>query len=186
MLCACRHLNFTIILAFGIFVIDWKWNFLETVIMDALRVHAKNGRITLDERLILLLGELSMMTWDIICFSETRLQTRDEFIEGRHRLISFNDKNARTPATGVAILAHRRWTGQIKQIIYFHDRVIAIALKLPPRMVRILAVYLPNAWNYDLIFFQSIFEEIERLSMEAMDNGYALIIADDFNLSLEQ
>ena len=65
-LCACRHLNFTIIFAFGIFVIDWKWNFLETVIMDALRVHAKNGRITLDERLILLLGELSMMTWDII------------------------------------------------------------------------------------------------------------------------
>ena len=72
-------------------------------VMDALRIHIKNGRINLDERLIASLGELSMMTWNIICFSETRLETRDEFIEGTHRFISSNDKNARTPATGVAI-----------------------------------------------------------------------------------
>ena len=63
---------------------------------------------------------------------------------------------------------------------------MAIDLKLPRRMVRILAVYLPNAWNYDLDYFQSIFEDIERLSMEAMDKRYALVIADDFNLYLER
>ena len=112
-------------------------------IMDALRIHAKNGRINLDARLIILLGELSMITWDIICFSETRLETRDEFIEGKHRLISSNDKNAKTSATGVAILVHRRWTGQIKKKICLHDRVMAVDLKLPRRLVRILAVFLP-------------------------------------------
>ena len=63
---------------------------------------------------------------------------------------------------------------------------MAVDLKLPRRLVRILAVYFPNAWNYDLDYFQSIFEDIERLSMEAMDKGYALVIAGDFNLSIEQ
>ena len=154
--------------------------------MHALRIHAKNIRINLDERLIILLGELSMIIWDIVCFSETRLETRDEFIEVKHRLISSNDKNAKSSATGVTILVYRRWTGQIKKKICLHDRVMAVDLKLPRRMVRILAVYLPNAWNYDLDYFQSIFKDIERLSMEAMDKGYALVIAGDFNLSIEQ
>ena len=95
-----------------------------------------------------------MITLDIVCFSETRLEIRDEsIIEGSHRLIFSNDKNVRTSATEVTILVHRRWTGQIKMTICLHDRVMAVDLKLLRRMVRILAVYLPNAWNYDLIFF---------------------------------
>ena len=53
-------------------------------------------------------------------------------------------------------------------------------------MVRILAVYLRNAWNYDLYYFQTIFDGIERLSIEAMDKGYALVIVGDFNLFLER
>ena len=114
-------------------------------VMDALRIHAKNGRINLDARLVILLGELSMITWDIVCFSETRLETRDEFIEGSHRLIYSSDKNARTPATGMAILVHRRWVGQIQKKICIHDRVMAVDLKLPRRMIRILAVYLSNS-----------------------------------------
>ena len=101
-------------------------------------------------------------------------------------MISSNDQNARSSATGVAILLHRRWTDQVKKKICLHDRVMAIDLKLPHRMVRVLAVYLPNAWNYDLNYFQEIFMDIERLSMEGMDKGYALIIAGDFNLSLER
>ena len=43
-----------------------------------------------------------------------------------------------------------------------------------------------NAWNYDLNYFQEFFMDIERLSMEGMDKGYALIIADDFSLYLER
>ena len=137
-------------------------------VMDALCIHAKNDRINLDARLVALLAELSMMTWDIICFSETRLETRDEFIEDKHRLISSNDKNARTLAARMTILVHRRCIGQINQKICLHDRVMAVDFKLPRRMVRILAVYVPNAWNYDLNYFQAIFYDINRLSMEVI------------------
>ena len=117
-------------------------------IMDALRIHAKNGRINLDARLILLFWELSMITWDIVCFSETRLETRDEFIEGSPRLISSNDKNARIQAINIAILIHRRWIGQINKKICFHDRVMTIDFKFLRRMIRVFVVYLSNAWNY--------------------------------------
>ena len=41
--------------------------------MDALHIHAKNGGINLDARLVTLFREFSMMTWDIICFSDTIL-----------------------------------------------------------------------------------------------------------------
>ena len=70
--------------------------------MDALRIHAKNGRINLDARFVILLIEFSMITLDIICFSEMRLETRDEFIEGSH-----HHKNARTSARGMQILVYR-------------------------------------------------------------------------------
>ena len=158
----------------------------ERHIMDSLRVHGKNDRINSDERLIELLSEFSIISWDLVCFSETRLQARDDIIDGNHRLISSNDQNARSPATGIALLLHRRWAGQVKKKICLHDRVMAIDFKLSHRMVRVLAVYLPNAWNYDLNYFHEIFNDIERLSMEAMDKGYALNIAGDFNLSLQR
>ena len=99
------------------------------------------------------MDELSIISWDLICFSETRLQARDDIFDGGHRLISSNDQNARSSATGVAILLHRRWADQVKKKLCLHDRVMAIDLKLPHRMVRVLAVYLPNAWNYDLNYF---------------------------------
>ena len=149
-------------------------------------MHGKNGRINSDSRLIGLLGELSIISLDLVCFSETRLQTRDDILDGGHRLISSNDQNVRSSATDVAIVLHRRWADKVKKKICLHDRVMAIDRKLPHRMVRVLAVYLPNAWNYDLNYFQEIFMDIERLSMEGMDKGYALISAGDFILSLER
>ena len=127
-----------------------------------------------------------MITLDIVCFSETRFETRDEFIEGSHRLISSNDKNARTSALGVTILIYRRSTGQIKKNICLHDRIISVDFKLFRRMIRMIAVYLPNAWNYDLNYFQVIFNDIDRLLMEALDKDYLFLIADDFDLSLER
>ena len=127
-----------------------------------------------------------MIILDIVCVSETRLEIRDEFIEGSHRLISSNDKNAGTPATGVTILMNRRSTGQIKKNNCLYDRVMTVDLKFPRRTIRILAVYLPNSWNYDLNYFQIIFDDIERLSMKVLDKEYALVIVGDFILSLER
>ena len=61
---------------------------------------------------------------------------------------------------------------------------MAVDLKFPSRTTRILAVYLHNILNYGLSYFQIIFDDIERLSMEVMNKGYALVIVDDFNLFL--
>ena len=110
----------------------------------------------------------------------------DDIIDGSHRLISSNDQNIKSSATDVTILLDRRWIGQVKKKICLHDWVMAIDFKLPRKMVCVLAEYLPNAWNYDLNYFQEMFIDIERLSMEAMDKGYALIICGDFNLFLER
>ena len=126
-------------------------------------MHGKNGRINLDSLLIQLLGEFSMISWDFVCFSETRLQARDDIFDGDHRLISSNDQNVRSTATDVAILLHRRWTGQVKNNIYLYDRVMAIDRKLSRSMIRVLVPYLPNVWNYDLNYFHEIFIDIGRL-----------------------
>ena len=155
-------------------------------VIDSWRVLAKNARINSPERLVQLQLELSLCRWDIICLSETRCQTQDVFLDGGHRLISSNSSNARSPASGVAILLHQRWTGRVARKICLHDRVMAIDVKVSRRTIRIIAVYLPNSWTYDLQYFQEIFDDIERLSMETADKGYALIIAGDFNLSLER
>ena len=121
-----------------------------------------------DGRLAQLDLELSMTKWDMVCFSNTRTKTQDVFVKDGHRLICSNDDEGRSPASGVAILINRCWTTSIKRKSCLHDLVIAIDFKLPRRMIRVLAVYLPNAWNYDLTYFQLIFDDIERLSMEAM------------------
>ena len=127
-----------------------------------------------------------MITLDLVCFSETRLEIRDEFIEDSHRLMSSNDKNARTSSTVVAILVHRRWIGQIKKKNCEHDRVMTIDFKLHRRVVRIFVVYIPNVWNYDLNYFQAVFDDIERLTTEVLDKGYPLVIAGGFNRSIER
>ena len=45
-------------------------------------------------------------------------------------------------------------------------------------------MYLSHASTSDLKYFQKIFEDIERLAMEATDEDYVLIIGGLFNLSL--
>ena len=129
--------------------------------------------------------ELSLVKWDIICFSETRCRSQDIFIDDGHRLICSNSDEARSVASGVAILVHRRWIKMIKQRICVTDRVMAIDLKISHKMIRIIAVYLPHA-GYDSNYFQSTLDDVERLIMEACDKRYAVVIGGDFNLSLDQ
>ena len=46
-------------------------------------------------------------------------------------------------------------------------------------------MYLPHA-GYDSNYFQSTFDDVERLRLEACDKRYAVVIGSDFNLSLDQ
>ena len=109
--------------------------------IHSLRIHAKKGRINFDSLLIELLCELSIISWEGVCFSETRLQARAETIDGNHRLIASNTRNSRSAATGVAILLHRRCAGQVKSTTFLHNPVIVIDAKLSRRMVEIIVVY---------------------------------------------
>ena len=77
-------------------------------VIDSWRVLAKNARINSLERLVQLQLELSLVKWDIVCFSETRCRSQDIFIDDGHRLICSNSDEARSAASGVAILVHRR------------------------------------------------------------------------------
>ena len=121
----------------------------------------------------------------IFFFSETRCKTQDVFIEGSHRLVCSNDASARSPASGVAILVHHRWTTNIKHTICLNDRVMAVDLKISQKTIRLIAVYLPHS-GYDRKYFQDTFIDIEVLANDAMDKGYTIILGGDFNLSLDQ
>ena len=62
---------------------------------------------------------------------------------------------------------------------------MAVDLKVSKRIIRIMAVYFIHS-GYGWNLFQEIMTDIERLAKEALDKRYSLIIAGDFNLSLDQ
>ena len=84
------------------------------------------------------------------------------------------------------MLLHHCLSGQVIRNNCLHDRVMTIDVKMGHRIILIIALHLPNTWTYDLKYFQEIFEDIERLAMEATDRKYELIIERNFNLSLER
>ena len=129
-------------------------------IIDMWRVFAQNARINTDERLVQLIREFSLVKWDIVCFSETRCRSQDIFIDDGHRLIYSNSDEARSAASGVRILIHRRRIKAIKQRICVTDRVMAIDLKISHNIIRIIAVYLLHA-GYESNCFQSTFDDVE-------------------------
>ena len=130
-------------------------------------------------------NELSIIKLEVVRFSETQPNAQDFSVTGVDRLICSNDTNARSPASGVAVLVHRRWTKSIARKICLHDRVIFIDLKIAQKIIRVIAVYLPHM-GYDWNYFINIFTDIEGLVMEAMNKGYTLVLAGDFNLTLDQ
>ena len=83
--------------------------------------------------------EISTSTFDIVCLSETRTETQVVFVKDGHRLIAIS------PASGVAISIHRRWSTSIKRKICFHDRVMAVDLEVGQTIIRVIAAYLSHA-----------------------------------------
>ena len=56
--------------------------------INPFHMYAKNARIHTKSGLIQLLSELNLISWDIVCFSETRRLSGDAILHGGHRLIS--------------------------------------------------------------------------------------------------
>ena len=72
-----------------------------------------------------MLVELSDITWDIVCFSETWALTADTILEGGHRLIAHKGRMY----GGVAVLIHQRYADQFVKYKAFGDRVLAVRFK---------------------------------------------------------
>ena len=79
---------------------------------------------------------------------------------------------ARSSASGIAILIHRKWTSNILQKTCVNDRVMTVDLKVSKKIILIIAVYVLHSgygWNY----FQETLTDMERLAMEALDKDYS-------------
>ena len=82
----------------------------------------------------------------MVCFTQTRTKTQDIFIIDNHiDLIYSNEDAAASPASGVAILVHRRWTTSIERKVGLRDRIMAVHFKVGQKHLTIIAVYLPHA-----------------------------------------
>lgn len=85
-------------------------------------------------------------------------------------------------ASGVSILVHAMHVDRIVSKICISSRVMAIDLQFGGRILRIIAVYLPNAghpWNE----FEVELERRTMTGIEGRNQGKYVIIAGDFNLS---
>ena len=102
------------------------------------------------------------MSWDVVCFSETRAKKMDRILSGGHRLVC---EYGGEGATGVAILIHRRWVKYTREVHLIHDRLIAIDIKLKERTIRIISIYVPHL-GYGWHPFQGIFEDLSHLLSE--------------------
>ena len=123
-----------------------------------LHAFCKNARLSSEERLVQVLGELDCIEWDFVLFSETRTQLSDCVLRGGHRLITnFGDCNS----AGVGILVHARWTRYIRKVHLVSDRVMAIDVSIAHYSARIAAVYMPHA-GYGLDAIIDTYDELSH------------------------
>ena len=72
----------------------------------------------------------------------------------------------------------------MKKIYLISDRITAIDLLIERKWLRILSVYLPHV-GYILDEFLDCMTQLNSLVMEAQDRMMNVIVAGDFNVSLE-
>ena len=112
----------------------------------------KNARLTSDQKIVQVLGELIDVEWDIVLFSETRANSQDCIVTGGHRLITHLDGYT---GAGVRILVNSRWTRCIEKVHIVSDRILAIDMLFGNLKARVVSVYMPHAgfnWQNDLTF----------------------------------
>ena len=72
------------------------------------------------------LVELTVLDWDIILFSETRVESSTVELEGGHRLYLHREDYS---ASGVGVLIHARLVGSIRSTHFVSDRVLRVDLQ---------------------------------------------------------
>ena len=77
---------------------------------ESLRILCKKAFIHTDEKLVILLGELEELEWQIVLFIETHAADHSRESHGGHKLITCLGI---TPYAGVGILAHSTLKAQL-------------------------------------------------------------------------
>ena len=121
--------------------------------------------------------ELDSIHWDVILFTEARTLSDDFRIEGHYRLILNFDYHG---CSGTAILVHARHADNVKVIHRFHDRLLAIDLRVGSRVLRIASVYMPHA-GYAFDELHSVYDKLLSLLDYEMQKRFDLIVGGDSN-----
>lgn len=124
-----------------------------------------------------MLRELSDLSWDVVCFSETRTPSQDIILEGGHRMISSLGGFVHV---GVAILIHQRWVQSVVKFARVSDRVLYLDLLVNERLYKIITVYVPHA-GYPMDVFNSCYDLFRRTVLEGQHFGRQCFVGSDFN-----
>ena len=142
-------------------------------------VFAKNARLNSDLCISQVLGELSILNWDIVFFSETHAVTNDLILDGGHRLVLVRGDYT---YAGVSILIHKKHVANIKRIHAISDRLCAIDVRISDVIVRCIAVYAPHA-GFAFDEFTLVMGQLSSLCQHGKNYGTRLIIGGDFQFS---
>ena len=129
-----------------------------------------------------MLAEVSELSWDFLCFSETRAADADFLLEGGHRLIC---SRGEVKHSGVAILVNSRWTGQIKKVGAISDRMLYVDVVMHNHKYRIIATYWPHA-RYPSASFNSCVDNLRGTILDSLSLDLKPIWAGDLNAEINR
>lgn len=81
---------------------------------------------------------------------------------------------------GTAIILHRRWAKCFRAFHPMNERTSAIDMKIAGRFIRLIAIYMPTAWNADSEV-EDAYASLTDLCIEGLKRGRCCFIVGDFN-----
>ena len=112
-------------------------------------VLTKNTKLSNEDRFAEILVELHGIEWDIVLFTETRMQSETLELQDGHILFESGCKDL---PTGVAILVHRKYQASNLKAMLINDRIIALNLRMHNQRFKIRSSYLPHDGYGDAVY----------------------------------
>ena len=130
--------------------------------------------------LSILLAEIAEISWDIICFSETRAADADMLLMSGHRLL--NSRGHQLYA-GVSILVHSRWAEHILEFEQVSGRMVYADISIGGKIYRTISTYFPHA-GYPWSEFKDCLHQLKDIVQNARGKQIKCMIGGDFNTEI--
>ena len=136
----------------------------------------KKARIHGGIRVAQVFQEAAELTRDFSCFSETRTAEGDFLLDGGPRFLC---SHGRSNCSGVAVLAHARWPGQIVSYRDVSDRISFVVIQRRESLVETTQL----TWHMLGIRLQNIHIvfELRNVLLEVYARGSVCVAGIDFN-----